>query len=138
MVAHNEANHKEQRAQSYDCEKCNLKSENKDSLSKHIKEMHYEEELYECNSCDFKSNSKDSIPIHKKDNHSVTFNYTKCDFPSEIETELQTHDMNEHTYKCGVCDFSAKDKEILEKHIKSEHSKVDSYKRIFTCEYCEY
>jgi transcription elongation factor Elf1 len=91
-----------------------------------------------CNSCDFKSNSKDSFPIHTKDNHSVTFKCTKCDFDSEVETELQTHEMKAHTYKCGVCDFSMKDKEILEKYIISAYSKVDYFKRIFTLEYYEY
>ena len=71
MESHRQAKHIQLEAQPYSCKECDYQNVEEKNLRKHTEESHGNEEEYEYNSCDFRSNNKDVIPNHIKEMHSA-------------------------------------------------------------------
>lgn len=106
------------------------------------KSLTYDRDLFECNKCDLTSNNKYLLKKHYQTKHCANHCYktdkvcTVC-----VEGLLQIAEFprlmhNPDSLQCTECDFSVTNKYILKKHYQNNHCKSNCYKGDGICEDC--
>ena len=109
------------------CDQCNFKALRKEQLKLQI-EIKHDGIWYNCNECEYTTSKehyyKSHISLaHKgstlKDSSKPELKCDKCDYKTTDSFNMNIHINEVHKeqkIKCHLCDFRAKDKEVLKKH----------------------
>ena len=122
------------------CEKCDFTTNSEKGFKTHMKRKHYEKTkepvTFQCEFCEYETKRKIDLKRHTK-SHSYTFEKDKCkcnqcDFTGNNAWTLQIHNGKSHneSIECGLCDFVAKDLDMLNLHLKTCE--------IYECNQCEH
>ena len=77
---------------------------------------------YICEWCEFRTSSKISMKDHRDCEHNGKFKCRKCNLPFLNFTTFVKHKYTKHSAgHCGKCDFEAKNRSQLKKHISTKH-----------------
>lgn len=109
------------------CDQCKFTTMNKESLNTH---KIYTHRKFECKECKYTTSKQDYISRHMNVAHKSKdmegtkkqtndFKCNKCEFKTSGSYELNIHINEAHKedkIKCNLCDFRAKDMDILKKH----------------------
>ena len=77
---------------------------------------------YICEWCEFRTSSKISMKDHRDCEHNGKFKCRKCNLPFLNFTTFVKHKYTKHSAgHCGKCDFEAKNRSQLKKHISTSH-----------------
>ncbi|KAG5668144.1 hypothetical protein PVAND_016096 [Polypedilum vanderplanki] len=118
------------------CPECGVIYANKQSLKKHIANVHIKLKKFQCDNCNYSTTTKHSLKSHMKVHidkaERRVHNCDKCSFVSVCQQSLKRHLEYEHSgisYEC-ICGKKFNQKGTLQTHIKCVHDK----KRDFVCE----
>ena len=92
------------------CTKCNYKSKNETQMKQHNERVHIKKRQTEALHCEF------------------------CEYTTETSYEMNMHEHKSHrnnAIKCNLCDFRAKDEDILKKH----HAVAMGHKKKIICRF---
>jgi uncharacterized Zn-finger protein len=123
------------------CPTCDKDFTTKQSLQKHISEVHLKEKTYKCPTCDKSFGQYVNLQTHIKSQHLQIkdFKCLECDYCSSESGHLQTHIKTVHhkikKHKCPDCDQSFGENGNLQKHIKSVHLNIKDFK-CPDCDHC--
>ena len=121
-------NKTKQKACTEKCNYCKFTAIHRSLVMQHMKECH----SFKCTKCDFIAENKEMLQQHNTRTHGKQNNTRKqptlgnfpcefCEHKSNSAVDLNIHEHKMHrkkTIKCNLCDFNAKDEEILKKHHK--------------------
>ncbi|XP_044260597.1 zinc finger protein 142-like [Tribolium madens] len=132
----------------FECDQCSYKGKCKEYLSHH-KKMHHSDtsdKKFSCNICQFKTTVEEALKRHITQTHSsgkLLLECPHCFFTTRYQVHLKQHIVREHTdpekvewFTCNDCDYKAKVKGYLARHIKIIHENND--KKMFSCDLCDY
>ena len=100
--------------------------------------MHNKEKKYSCPHCDLVFSRKDTVNRHIRDVHLKIRNYKceLCDLEFAQSTHLNRHvssvHMKEKPFKCNQCESSFSREDTLNRHIRTVHENL----RPYTCKEC--
>jgi len=108
----------------FKCRDCEFKTNRKNNLQIHIKQVHLKIKDYECPDCDLKFAVKNNLNNHIKQVHLKIKDYecNNCDYTCSRKEHLQKHIKQVHLkikdHECPDCDYTCSEKGDLQKHIK--------------------
>jgi len=114
------------------CSQCNYTSKRKYIMKNHILSQHFGIR-HQCQQCTYKAKSKDKLTAHVKRVHlrqksnkskSKSLHCVLCNFKTSRPYDLKIHKQGTHEgvrYKCEICSFSGKRKDLLNRHMKIKH-----------------
>ena len=128
------------------CAECGKKLSDKRVLERHLRRFHFsklfEAEAYRCDMCDRSFSDKCNLDRHIRNMHesSVESRTKACKFCKKhyAKSSFHHHEKvcrkgdNFTDFRCSKCDRSFSRKEVLEKHVRRQHSETSSFK----CEIC--
>lgn len=141
----------------HNCKICSYRGKHKDYLSQHMKRSHPNDDLYKssdeitwfsCNICNYRSKSRYNLKYHSKTIHSKElsrkYKCRECPFEARFRCYLEDHMISKHTpdncikwNKCSICNFKAKRRPALNRHIRLIHKPKPAEKvNWFTCQIC--
>ena len=125
----------------YTCEFCEMKTNQRSNLKKHIMIKH-NKERFKCDLCDFTNHNKYVVNRHRKDHDRIkdTFECDSCDFRAVNKSTVKIHNDSIHLglkYPCSFCPYVANSKPALAQHVKKTHIKDDKVEE-HQCRYCEH
>ena len=139
---------------SFSCNVCSCRASCMDRLTKH-KHMKHESSTFTCNQCEYTASDKNTLSKHKliamnhehdgvqaksfvqfQDNdRSDSFKCSDCNFTGTSASNLKTHVIIHQPpisrINCELCDFTANNKTIMEKHM----AVALGHKRSIPCRY---
>ena len=121
----------------YPCKFCDITFSIKDSVRVHTESVH-QQIKYPCPSCDFLGRRFEALKIHIAVKHSIeTHECGLCSMKFKTKSHLNNHIAISHEgrrYTCEFkgCDYNAKDRSTLMKHMMGEHYNVR-----YSCTLCE-
>ena len=108
----------------FQCDQCDGKFTKKDSLIRHIQNIH-EGVKYACNQCEHQASSQGSLTNHIRIKHEgVKYVCNHCDQQLTSQGNLTLHIKSKHEgvkYACNLCDYQATYQRGLQRHIKLMH-----------------
>ena len=132
----------------YSCDKCDFDSDKLKDVEEHkaidVHNVHYQNVTIDenednstdriptyqkCDFCEYKAIDNYSMATHGKQKHG-TFKCERCNY-SAIDNEVMENHMTYHTgrivFTCGVCEFEATRKALLQIHMENKHMKKESH-----------
>ena len=113
---------------------------NASELTKHIKEIHKEEETFSCTDCDVVFSSNIKLEYHKekhlpKELWGFTCTYCDTTFPSQARMKLHIANMhNSRQFKCFECGEVLPNRSQLQEHMSASHP--TSQFSLYQCSEC--
>ena len=96
-----------------------------------------------CDNCEFSCETEEELKYHRDATHhrltnvpivrqtidqphadKAVFTCDKCDYITDTDDSLQYHTQAVHSYQCDKCNFTAKNKGWITRHIKTAHQIV--------------
>jgi len=130
-------NHKaaQHTGRSYACDQCDVVVATNKGLQRHVKRKH-EGQAFLCDQCDYKGSTKSYLQEHMESKHMGIRHYCDlCTYSSSVKRNLKAHKNVAHegfvlpTFMCDQCQFTTKQKGLLNLHIKRKHDDI-------MCEHC--
>ena len=120
----------------FQCDQCDGKFTKKDSLIRHIQNIH-EGVKYACNQCEHQASSQGSLTNHIRIKHEgVKYVCNHCDQQLTSQGNLTLHIKSKHEgvrFECNQCDQQFTQEASLTIHIKSKHEGIK-----YDCDQCNY
>jgi len=108
----------------FDCNQCESKYSNKNSLRYHIKSQH-EGIRYNCNQCEYQATNQSHLAAHIQSQHEgVKYACNHCDKQFTQNSKLTRHIKSIHEgvqFNCNLCTFVATRQDYLKSHYKKIH-----------------
>ena len=80
---------------------------------------------FKCSPCAKAFWDKEDLKLHDKNEHVIISIKCKlCDFTSETLANLGLHKKEKHCFKCEQCNWTAENKNEIEKHVEQVHGNV--------------
>ena len=119
---------------SFQCENCGKEFSSACDLKDHMISHSFQKLQFKCDECDFWGPNKQTMKMHIKRNHSEIITCGMCDFEAKDIEILDTHTFTCEMYKCNdmECGKSFLILNDLKSHMNSEHhglSAISHFKR---------
>ena len=120
------------------CDKCDMKCNTENELTKHVEEHHANQT---CQICDQTFTDKSELEQHRKSHVDTEYNCEMCEYKTQDKELLKTHVNFQHEgparkFECSTCKNTFSAELELEEHIKL-HEKVASLGD-YQCNLCEH
>ena len=102
------------------CEFCEYETSRKIDLKRHTKSHSYtfEKNTCKCNQCDFTGNNAWTLQIHNGKAHSESIECGLCDFVAKDLDVLNLHLKTCEIYECNQCEHVSKKISSIKNHVK--------------------
>ena len=125
----------------YNCVKCNMKFNSRDSYTRHMKHQHESQPLF-CDRCSYAAKSLHLLNFHIKKRHTglLIYQCSKCNYQTNEKMSLRSHEQVTHegiNFECEKCGKPRKTLKSLVDHRRVCQTGIVAKKERKTPEFIE-
>lgn len=119
------------------CAHCEARFSSEVALRNHCKRVHQPQACFSCEQCDYTCSSEVMLKMHQEKKHPQV-KCSTCQVSLETKESLAVHRRSHLVHQCPLCPFASKTRQLLAKHLLSEHEEGSAADKPLKCSTCQF
>lgn len=119
------------------CAYCEARFSSEVALRNHRKRVHQLQSCFSCKQCDYTCSSEVVLKTHREKKHPQA-KCSTCQVSLTTKESLAVHQRSHLVHQCQLCPFASKTRQLLAKHLLSEHEEGPAADKPLKCNTCPF